>query len=216
MPNFSIPNQINPGDPLDATKAMANWNQIVNDLNAGKIDETNLTAAVVGATLGLYRTVADRVSDDGNFPVAGAANTFGLGQGAHYDLSTITAHSSKAAFRIDPADYPASSNRTAKMRVIGTGTGNGTAWGATLPCALYKVANYGGGVGDSHIVLGAQVGASSLTLADPGVNPTSASSAASADFAVPAAGDYVLCVTGASGNANASTTIRLALQVHWT
>lgn len=46
MPNFSIPNQINPGDPLDATKAMANWNGIINDLNqsTGGVDGDNLTA----------------------------------------------------------------------------------------------------------------------------------------------------------------------------
>jgi len=82
MPNFSVPNNISPGDPLDANKAMANWNQVVTDLNSAKVDNTN-----IAANAGI---LADQLADAAKLGISGAST---VRRGA---VSTATAESTSS------------------------------------------------------------------------------------------------------------------------
>ena len=210
MPNFSIPNNISPGDTSDANKAMANWNQIVNDLNGGKIDATNTAASFakdnVEPAFSDYKVLEERnATFDSSF---GAGVQVPLLQGgAALITSTNNLILANTVFYFDPARYTAGS-RAVKLRVRFAYLNGPSPQPTTFTAGLYPITAIGSG---GTLTAGTVTSGSTVAVATPAANATSAPD--SGDFAAPTAGFYVLGVNLA-GTATGVLLTRLALEMH--
>src|SRR6185437_14757132 len=108
------------------------------------------------------------------------------------------------AIYINPTDYPSVNGLSPKLRLTISSFVNATAPAVTFTFGLYPITAPGsaGGAGVRSHTIGTVVTGSTITLATPSANTNNAS--IGSDFAMPAAGWYVICVTYSAGIAASS------------
>jgi hypothetical protein len=194
---------------------VSNLVTLLNDLktfiNGGNLDDTNLaTGNKSTALLGSYRTV---------WTSSGAAVITG-GAGLYYPnhSGTFTQSAGSLGFQVFvfANDY-STVGRTPMLRLRMFFSPNGTAPGAVSFDARMIPVTLGGGAGGvwGFGGVGAVVtGSTTSTVSSPGANTLN--SAASADFALPTDGFYVLALN-AGGNtaANNVNLVSMMLQLHF-
>lgn len=130
MGTFTVPNQINSGDTSDATKAMANWNQVVTDLNSGHlIDATNCNQAFA-------KDNVEPAFSDWKPVVFGAAS--------FTNPSTTNIQLSSVPIYLDPSRYTAGS-RTTQFRIAASVYTNSVAPGTTITAFLGPITTLSSG-----------------------------------------------------------------------
>jgi hypothetical protein len=131
--------------------------------------------------------------------------------------AAATASTAGYAFPLDPADYPAPSGKTLKLRVKASIITNAVAPVITTTFGLYPVATTGGASAAAPTVasLGTVVTSSTAAIAAPSA-AAPATPVVSSAFTFPAAGHYVLAaVVPAGGASNALFTATARLQRVW-
>lgn len=157
-----------------------------------------------------YRTLMD---SSASHTAARVAGTYWMGQGQPAGITgTGTLYPGNVMY-IDPADYPAVNGLAAKLRVRATINANDVAPGGLFTVGLHPVTRpaASGGAGLVIYTVGAAV-AGSTAAVTPALD--SQNNLVGADFAVPAAGFYVLgFVTAANVAASAHVHISATLQM---
>jgi len=157
------------------------------------------------------------VDSSGSHIAARVAGTYGLGQGDPAAIDGTGTLYPLNIIYIDPADYPSFSNMTPKLRVRVALSVNDTAPTGDFTFGLHPVTRpaSSGGAGLCIYTIGAAVAGSTVAVSAPAAD--SANNLAGVDFAVPAAGYYVLgFVSTATVAASSHLHISAALQIHAT
>lgn len=177
----------------------------------GSIDAANLDASVKPASLlASYKTFGRAAG------WLGAANLTAAGVYAptiqgFVVLDNVADTNVPLLLDLDPADFVVS-GVTPRLRVRASIVTNAIAPGRTFTCGLYPVSPGGGAASQVAVNLGAVVASSTVVLS-PGASDLRRG--ASADFAVPAAGLYVLAFSIAGAlTANSGADLAIALQHH--
>lgn len=174
---------------------------------------TSATANSTDAALSAaYRTLLD---SSGSHIAARVAGTYGFGQGDPLAITGVGTLYPLNVIRIDAADYPAIGALTAKLRVKATINCNDVAPGHNFVLGLHPITRPGtsGGAGLCIYTIGAAVASSTVTATTPAADSSAAFT--SADFALPADGQYVLgVVTNGTTATSAHVHLSAALQLH--
>lgn len=159
---------------------------------------------LINAGFNIYKVIRERGASDLQ-SAAPPAGTYVLGSG---DDSTASAAPFPAsqAFYLDPADY-AVTGRSSMLRVRGFVVVNATAPATNWTFGLYGVATWGGAAGAVPTIatLSAVTAGSTAAINAPGA--TAPTTAASADFAFPAAAGYYVLAVVNSGAAAANSRL---------
>lgn len=151
------------------------------------------TTAYIRSNVGManYRVLLDRT---GSHIAARVAGTYAIPQGNPCAISGTGTLYSQGAFYFDPADYPSVDGVTAKLRLRGQIFVNDVAPTGNFTIGMYPVTRpaSSGGAGLVTYTIGAAT-ASCTAINTPAAD--SSNTTTSADFAMPAAGYYVLGVT---------------------
>jgi hypothetical protein len=159
-----------------------------------------------------YRTLLD---SSGSHIAARVAGTYGFGQGDPLAISATGTLYPLNIIQISAADYPAIGSLTAKLRVKATVNCNDVAPGHNFVLGLHPVTRpaTSGGAGLAIYTIGAAVAGSTVTATTPAADSSAAFT--SADFALPADGQYVLgAVTNGTTATSAHVHLSAALQLH--
>lgn len=192
--------------PLNAFGA--GWNGSVK----AATEDAVYDAAV--AMLSSYRTILD---SSGSHIAARVAGTYGMGQGDPLAITGTGTLYPLNTIYIDPADYPSAGGLAAKMRLRATVAVNDVAPTGNFTIGLHPVTRPGtsGGAGLNIYTIGAAVAGSGILLTAPAAD--SLNQVIGADFAVPAAGHYVIgVVSTATVAASSHMHFSAALQLHHT
>jgi hypothetical protein len=230
--------------PSSAFQAAGSYQPLDSDLTAiaaltttsygrallGLADQAALTALLAAATGSLqgamsaqdktrldalatpYRTLLD---SSGSHIAARVAGTYGFGQGDPLAISATGTLYPLNIIQISAADYPAIGSLTAKLRVKATVNCNDVAPGHNFVLGLHPVTRpaTSGGAGLAIYTIGAAVAGSTVTATTPAADSSAAFT--SADFALPADGQYVLgAVTNGTTATSAHVHLSAALQLH--
>jgi hypothetical protein len=220
--------QINPSIPIllqpDATeeaKVQTALTQLVATINA--LDATNLvdsavTPAKLEATLLSRYTAVPGGSSPWQFAGGNTAAKVWHhnieGTGADQEATDGDTSGSPLLIAFDPAAL-AITGKTTKLRIRGVIMCNATASGiATMTFGLYTISSQAGGSAKLSVTVGAAVTGGTIGVTVPATSARA--SFASADFAVPAAGEYLLgWQPSAAGNLNAKLGGQLFLEAHY-
>lgn len=175
---------------------------------AGDNDTSIATTAyaMAAAPNASYRVLLDC---SGSHTAARVAGTYWLGQGDPAGISGTGTLYPPNLIYIDPADYPTVNGLATKLRVRAVLAANDVAPTGTFTFGLYPVTTpaTSGAAGLRVWTLGTVVPGSTVAIATPAAD--SANNAVGADFAVPAAGLYVLGFV-ASGAVAASSHLHIS------
>lgn len=158
-----------------------------------------------------YRTVLD---SSGSHIAARVAGTYGLGQSQPAAITGVGTLYPLNVLYIDPADYPNFLGLAAKLRIRATVAVNDVAPTGNFTFGLHPVTRpaTSGGAGLAIYTIGAAVAGSTIQIATPAAD--SLNNIVGADFALPAAGFYVLgFVSTATVAASSHLHISAALQM---
>lgn len=158
-----------------------------------------------------YRVILDST---GSHIAARTANTYGLAQGQPAAITGVGTLYALNVIYIDSADYPTVAGLAAKLRVRAALAVNDVAPTGNYTFGLHPVTRpaTSGGAGLVIYTIGAAVSGSTVTVTAPAAD--SHTNAASAAFALPANGFYVLgFVSTATVAASSHLHISMALQL---
>lgn len=183
-------------------------------------DKTKLDGVATGATanstdaalLAAYRTIT---SSSGSHTTGRVAGTYGFAQGQPLAISGTGTLYALDVLYIDPADYPSVGALAAKLRIRCTVACNDVAPTGNYVIGLHPVTRpaVSGTAGVDIYTLGAAVAGSTVTATAPAAD--SHSNLVGADFALPAAGFYVVgMVSSATVAVNAHMHFSALLQLH--
>lgn len=163
-------------------------------------DVTGLGAALA-AILGVYRTILQVI---GSHTAARVAGTYGFGYGDPLAISGTGTLYPLAVIRIDSADYPTINGLAPKFRVKWSLEVNDVAPTGNFTFGLHPVTRpaTSGGAGLDIYTIGAAVSGSTSVASAPAADAQL--TGASADFALPADGYYVLGVVTTAAVATSS------------
>jgi hypothetical protein len=191
---------------------MADRRPLVNV--AGSLQELpTADRLAVLAAFAAYNTLLDASASHTAAKVAG---TYGLGQGDPTAVSGTGTLYPLNLIWLDPLDYPTIGGLTAKLRVLAHLFANDVAPTGNYTFGLYPVTRpaTSGGAGLCIYTLGTVVVGSTALFTTPAAD--SANHLASADFAVPTAGFYVIgVVTTGTVATSAHVHLSAALQLHY-
>jgi hypothetical protein len=188
------------GTPTGITKAHVGLGNVDNTSDVNKPVST-AAATILNAILGLYRTV---LQASGSHTAARAAGTYGFGHGDPLAVTGVGTLYPLAVLRIDSADYPTINALVPKFRVKWTLEVNDVAPTGNFTFGLHPITrpSTSGGTGLNIFTIGAAVTGSTSTSSAPAADAQV--SGASADFALPADGWYVLGVVTTAAIATSS------------
>lgn len=196
------------GTPTGISKAHVGLANVDNTSDANK-PISSAVATVLSALLGIYRTV---LQASGSHTAARAAGTYAFGLGDPLAVSGTGTLYPLAVLRIDSADFPTVNGLAPKLRVKWALATNDVAPGSNFTFGLYPVTRpaTSGGAGLATFTLGTVVTGSTSAATAPAADAHV--SGASADFALPADGFYVIGVV-TSGAIATSAHVHLSAQV---
>lgn len=169
--------------------------------------------ARVDANFGWYRTIMD---SSGSHIAGRVAGNYGMGHGDPLAISGTGTLFPLNVMYIDPADYPACGSLTAKLRIRCVVNVNDVAPTGNYTISLHPVTRPGtsGAAGLNIYTVGAAVG-TGVAVNAPAAD--SQNNAVGADFALPAAGFYVIgVVTTATVAVSSHMHFSAALQLRYT
>jgi hypothetical protein len=159
-----------------------------------------------------YRTILDSSC---SHTAAKATGTYGMGQGDPAAVSGTGTLYPLNLIYIDSADFPSVDGLAAKLRVRAVLATNDVAPGATFVIGLHPVTrpNPSGGAGLVIYTIGAAIAGSTVTYTTPAADGPATPQQASADFALPANGLYVLGFVQSVGALAASSHVHMSAQL---
>lgn len=160
-----------------------------------------------------YRTIT---SSSGSHTASRVAGTYGFAQGQPLAISGTGTLYALDSLYIDPADYPAIGSLAAKLRIRCAVACNDVAPTGNYTIGLHPLTRpaTSGGAGLAIYTIGAAVAGSTVTLTTPAAD--SHNNLVGSDFALPAAGFYVVgMVSTATVAASAHMHFSSLLQLHW-
>lgn len=167
--------------------------------------------AAAGNLLTSYRTLLDST---GSHAAARTAGTYGLGQGQPAAITGVGTLYPLNIIYLDPADYPTVGGVAPKLRVRAVLAVNDVAPTGTYTFGLHPVTRpaTSGAAGLAIVTIGAAVTGSTVAQATPAADAML--NLVSADFALPAAGFYILgFVSTAAVAASSHLHVSMALQM---
>jgi hypothetical protein len=197
------------GTPTGITKAHVALGNVDNTSDVNK-PISSAVATVLNAILGIYRTV---LQASGSHTAARVAGTYAFGHGDALAITGVGTLYPLAVLRIDAADYPTINALAAKFRVKWTLEVNDVAPTGNFTFGLHPITRpaTSGGAALDIFTIGAAVAGSTSVATAPAADAQL--SGASADFALPADGWYVLgVVTTAAVAASSHLHMSSALQ----
>lgn len=166
------------------------------------------------AMLSSYRTILDA---SGSHIAGRVAGTYGMGHGDPLAITGTGTLYPLDIIYIDPADYPSAGGLAAKLRLRCSVAVNDVAPTGNFTIGLHPVTRPGtsGGTGLNIYTIGAAVAGSGVALNTPAAD--SINQVVGADFAIPAAGHYIVgVVSTATVAVNSHMHFSAALQLHHT
>jgi hypothetical protein len=184
------------------------WNGSVN------VPTKNAIYDGVVAMVSAYRTILDT---SGSHIAGRVAGLYGFGHGDPLAITGTGTLYPLDVMYIDPADYPSFAGLSAKLRVRCTLSVNDVAPTGNFTVALHPVTRpaTSGGAGLVIYTIGSAVASSGVVLNTPAAD--SINNMVGSDFAVPAAGHYILAVTTTATVATSSHLhLSAVLQLRYT
>lgn len=177
---------------------------------AGSNNTASATTAYVRANTGIssYKNIFER---EGTHTAGRIAGTYAVPSGDPLPITGTAVAYPWGVFYLDPADFPTVDGLTTKLRLRAQVLVNAVAPSGNYTFGLYPVTTpAGAGAGLTNKTLGTVVTGSTALISSPALN--SNNQVASADFAIPAAGYYVIGLV-TSGNVAASSHLEIAAQL---
>lgn len=164
--------------------------------------------AVAAAPNSSYRVILD---SSGSLTAASAAGTYGFGQGIPVQISGTGTAAPANTIYIAAADFPTVNSLTTKLRVRAQVHCNDVAPAVTFTFGLHPITRpaTSGAAGVVIYTIGAAVASSTVAITTPAAD--SSNVGASADFAIPADGHYVLGVVTSGGALAASSHVHMSV-----
>lgn len=201
------------GFELATNSASVAWGGITGTLSSQTDLQTALDAKAAASSVpnASYRVLLDST---GSHIAARTASTYGLGQGQPAAITGVGTLYALNTIYIAAADYPTLNGVAAKLRVRAVMAVNDVAPTGNYTFGLHPVTRpaTSGGAGLCIYTIGAAVAGSTVALNTPAAD--SLNNVASADFAIPADGFYVLGFVSTGTVATSSHShISMALQM---
>lgn len=198
----------------------ANMNLILTPKGTGTVQVPTVAAgtssvaaastayAVAAAPNSSYRVILD---SSGSLTAASVAGTYGFGQGIPVQITGTGTAAPANTIYIAAADFPTVNGLTTKLRVRAQVFCNDVAPGVTFTFGLHPITRpaTSGGVGLVIYTIGTAVASSTAAIATPAADSSNVN--ASADFAIPADGHYVLGVVTSGGALAASSHVHMSV-----
>jgi hypothetical protein len=210
VPGSNLNNAMQAAFVLNATTPRMFIRARVSGANGAWQEFASQAYAVAAAPNSSYRTIMDCT---GSHTAARAAGTYWIGQGDPLGVSgTGTLYPANVMY-IDPADYPTVNALTTKLRIRAVVEANDVAPGGSYTFGLYPVTRpaTSGGAGLVIYTMGTVISGSTVAVT-PAAD--SQNNVVGSDFAIPAAGFYVIgVVTSANVATSAHVHISASLQL---
>lgn len=185
---------------------------------AGTVSATDVQAAIVevsGDVTAQASAYSELFNNAGTHTAGLGAATYSYAYQRATAASGATTGGTISVIGIFSADYPAIGTLTAKLRIRGALQTNATAPTGSYRFALFPISPTAGAAGAITYTVGTEVtGSTTGTSTTPTAN--TAVALVGSDFALPADGQYTVClVTTGTVAANAHIGVNATLQIHW-